>query len=164
MKKWIPILFILLMVSISYGANVDLKVDGMQYTCTPSDAPPITSPVVPPIVPPIVPPVIPPPSTCQPGDLTEPIPWSWRGVGTWYFCFPEGKPSIVITAMGLSDTTYGQLSWTFPNGAVFPTNQDDGQLIGQGTRSVRLRIMNLPSGRHTLTITGVFGGLMSVDF
>jgi hypothetical protein len=58
MKKWIVILFILF-ASFSYAANVDLKIDGTQYICTPSVSPTPT----------------PTPPTPGPGDGSLNNPW-----------------------------------------------------------------------------------------
>ena len=115
-------------------------------------------------------------TTCQSGDL--PATSRMGGaVGTWYFCVGENRPTMVIQAVGTTNETNATLTWTFPDGRVFPTDPNQGYLLGTGTSSVNLRLRGqafgiqpnipdayIPAGRHRLTITGNFNGFMAAEF
>ncbi len=139
MKKLIPILIVLLMASFSYGANVDLKIDGTQYTCTPLGTPPVTPPVVPPpIIPPVILPVIPP--------TGEALIWGQRyqfSVGSTPKIFiatvSPNRAGLLVDILGITNETDATFTWTFPDGRTFPP---PGQpwISGAGTSGGKPRI------------------------
>ena len=98
--------------------------------------------------------------------------------GTVTFCFdiPENKRALIVQVVGVTLETNATLTWTFPDGRVFPTDPNQGLLLGPGNASVDLKLRSqhsfpsnipdqyIPSGRHYLTIAGILSGYMSVEF
>jgi hypothetical protein len=120
-------------------------------------------------------------TTCQSGDLpsSSRLAVSVTGQTSWHFCITGNPPSpaLLVQAVGTTNETNATLTWTFPEGnRVFPTDPNQGLLLGTGTQSVSMRLRStsapspnipdssIPSGRHTLTITGTFTGFMSAEF
>jgi hypothetical protein len=137
------------------------------------------SPVPTPPTPTPTPTPTPQPGVCQSQDYTTSIDRMLigvYGVQHWYFCIPANTVGMLIQAIGSTLESNAQLTWTFPDGRVFPTTASQGLILGPGTSSVNMRIYGqntpfpnipdayIPTGRHTLTITGNMSGVMSVGF
>ena len=123
-----------------------------------------------------LPPVTPPTPTCQPGDTREPVLWAFTGARTQYFCIPENRPTLLINAVGMDNNTDALLTWTFPDGRVFPTDPEFGKILGTGTYSVKMHLRSqssfsptipdqyIPAGRHKMEIKGYMSGKYSVEW
>lgn len=124
-----------------------------------------------------------PHTQCQSGDYTSPQAWTAStgpigvvGQKDLYWCIPASTKSMAVNANGITNETSATLTWTFPDGRVFPIDPNGRLLIGTGTAMVNLYIygsiypfgnipdLYIPQGRHKLTIIGTFTGYLSIDF
>ena len=98
------------------------------------------------------------------------------GTQCWSFIIPANTLALLVAAVGTTNDTYANLTWTFPDGRVFPTNPSDGSIIGTGTTSPTLRFRSqnapgpnipdayIPAGTHIMTITGNFTGFFEATY
>ena len=78
-------------------------------------------------------------TNCQSGDLSSTSRMDGTVQALGISVLRDNRPTMVIQAVGTTNETNATLTWTFPDGRVFPM-ANKGYILGTGTSSVNLRL------------------------
>ncbi len=175
------ILMLLLITSFAHAGNTvvidGVSRDGVTVTITSGATPPIPTPIPVPVPTP-VPTPIPPYAFCNDQYLsgTPRASVGVQGEICWFFDIPANKKGLLVQIIGRNDYSDAHMIWIFPDGRKFPQREDEGWILGPGTRSVNMQLRSqstftpnipdvyVPPGRHVMKITGSMDGFMTVGF
>ncbi len=99
-----------------------------------------------------------------------------NGEGWWSFNVPAERKALLVQIIGRNDYTDAQMTWYFPDGRTFPKKEDEGRILGPGSRTVNMQLRStsaftpnipdtyIPTGIHYMKITGTLDGFMTIGF